>query len=67
MIFPEDKLRVMRKMLEAARDSCPSEGAAARSHWMAVMHMLQVVLDYKEEKPVIYCGEDGVCDESEAV
>ena len=67
MIFHEDKLKIMRKMLKAARDSYPLEDAAARPHWMAVMLMLQVVLDYEEEQPVIDYGEESVRDESEAV
>ena len=49
MFFCEDKLRVMRKMLEAARDSCPSEDAAARPHWMAAATMMQVIINYEEE------------------
>ena len=66
MIFPEDKLKIMSKMLKAAWDSCPSEAAAAGLHWMAVAHMLQVVVDYEEEKPVIDYGggeNDAYCDE----
>lgn len=66
MIFPEDKLKIASKMLEAAWDSCPLETEHAGLHWMAVATMLQVVLDYEEEKPVIDYGggeNDADCDE----
>lgn len=56
MIFPEDKLKIASKMLDAAWNSCPSEAAAAGLHWMAAATMVQVVVDYEEEKPVIDYG-----------
>lgn len=57
MIFPEDKLKLASKMLEAAWDSCPSEAAAAGLHWMAAATMIQVIICYGEG------GEnDAACD-----
>lgn len=54
MIFPEDKLKIISKMLEEAWDSCPSEDAAAWQHWMAAATMVQVIIDYDEAvRPVI--------------
>ena len=53
MIFWEDKLKIVSKMLKAARSSCPSEAAAARQHLMAAVTMVQVVIDYEEEQNVI--------------
>lgn len=49
MIFPEDKLKITSKMLEAAWNSCPSEAADAGLHWMAAATMMQVIIDHKEE------------------
>lgn len=66
MIFHEDKLKIMRKMLKAARDNCPLETEHAGLHWMAVATMMQVIIDYEEEKLVNYREEgenDAACDE----
>lgn len=49
MIFPEDKLKIMSKMLEEAWNDCPLETADAGLHWMAAATMMQVVIDYGEE------------------
>ena len=57
MIFPEEKLKITRKMLEAAWDSCPLETENAGLHWMAAATMMQVVMDYEEDK-------EGKCNES---
>lgn len=67
MIFPEDKMRIASKMLKAAWISCPSEAAAAGLHWMAAATMIEVIIDYEEEEPVIDYGEENARDESEAV
>lgn len=48
MIFPEEKLKIASKMLEAAWDSCPLEAEAAGQHWMAAATMVQVIIDYDE-------------------
>ena len=60
MIFPEDKLKIMSKMLEAALDNCPSEAAAAGQYWMAVALMLQVVVDYREAVQSVIDYEEAV-------
>ena len=53
MIFPEDKLRLIKAMTNAAWDAAdPSCGCA---YWEAVVTMIDAVLEY---------GEDGKCDES---
>lgn len=78
MIFPEDKLKIISKMLEAALDSCPCEGEAAWQHWMAAATMVQVIIDYEEAvrpvvsyeealRSVVGYEEESACDESEAV
>ena len=57
MIYDDDKLKITRKMLEAAWNSCPSENADAGLHWMAAATMMQVIIDYEEDK-------EGKCSES---
>lgn len=56
MIFAEDKLKIVSKMLEEAWNGCPSENADAGLHWMAAATMMQVVIDYD--------NEEGKCNES---
>ena len=78
MIFPEDKLKIASKMLEAAWDSCPLETEHASLHWMAVATMMQVIIDHEEAvrpvvsyeealRSVVGYEEESVRDESEAV
>ena len=57
MLFAEDKLKIVRNMLGEAWNSCPSEEAAAGLHWMAAATMMQVIIDYEEDK-------EGKCSES---
>lgn len=58
MIFSEDKLKLIKAMLEAAWDAAPSlaaKGEESAAHWRATATAVVAVVDY---------GEEGKCDES---
>ena len=55
MIFPEDKLALIKAMTNAAWGGASVDPNCGCAYWEAVVMMIDTVLE---------CGEDGKCDES---